>query len=163
MKKIILVRHAESFASSLSTSDFDRPLTKNGILESNLMSSKLKENKISVDCFISSSAKRAKSTAKIFAENFKYSIKDIIINSDIYDSSTYDLINIIYNIPNHFNKVMIFGHNPSLHNIAQILTNKVIHKFPTCSVYCIKFEIDNWTKVRFGKKVFLIYPNQFKI
>ena len=163
MKKIFLVRHAESSISSLSISDFDRPLSKNGILESNLISSKLKENNISIDYFISSSAKRAKSTAKIFAENFKYNTKDIIMNSDVYDSSAYDLINIIYNIPNRFNKVMIFGHNPSLHDVAQRLINKVIHKFPTCSVCCIEFKIDNWTKVRFGKKDFLIYPNQFKV
>ena len=163
MKKIFLVRHAESSISSLSISDFDRPLSKNGILESNLISSKLKENKISIDCFISSSAKRAKSTAKIFAENFNYNTKDIIINSYIYNSSAYDLINIIYNIPNHFNEVLIFGHNPSLHDVAQRLTNKVIHKFPTCSVCCIEFKIDNWTQVRFGKKNFLIYPSQFKV
>ena len=43
MKKIILVRHAESSLSSFQISDFDRPLSKNGILESNLISSKLKE------------------------------------------------------------------------------------------------------------------------
>ena len=86
MKKIILVRHAESSLSSFQISDFDRPLSKNGILESNLISSKLKENKISIDYFISSSANRALSTAKIFAENLNFKFQKIVVNDNIYNA-----------------------------------------------------------------------------
>ena len=161
MKKIILVRHAESSLSSFQISDFDRPLSKNGILESNLISSKLKENKISIDYFISSSANRALSTAKIFAENLNFNFQNIVVNDNIYNASISHLIDIIHTIPNNFNEIIVFGHNPSLHKLSQNLTNSIIYEFPTCSAFCIKFDIENWSDLNNGQNEFFLYPSLF--
>ena len=161
MKKIILVRHAESSFSSFQISDFDRPLSENGILESNLISSKLKENKISIDYFISSSANRALSTAKIFAENLNFNFLNIVVNDNIYNASISHLIDIISTIPNNFNEVIVFGHNPSLHKLSQNLTNSIIYEFPTCSAFCIKFDVEDWSDLNNGQKDFFLYPSLF--
>ena len=43
MKKIILVRHAQSPIEYTNIIDFDRPLNNKGVLEAGLMSNKIKK------------------------------------------------------------------------------------------------------------------------
>ncbi len=61
----------------------------------------------------------------------------------------------------NFNEIIVFGHNPSLHKLSQNLTNSIIYEFPTCSAFCIKFDIENWSDLNNGQKEFFLYPSLF--
>ena len=161
MKKIILVRHAES-SINLDIKDFNRPLNDRGLLDAKLMSTKVKKYIKSLDIIITSGANRALSTSRIFANNFDIKTCDILIDNNIYNSSVDYIMSSIYTIPNEYKTVMIFGHNPTFHTLSQLLTGESIYDFPTCSIFCVKFDTINWIDVNKGKKEFMIYPKSLK-
>ena len=84
MKTIILVRHAKSSWEEPGLSDFDRPLNDRGKKDAPEMAARLKEKKLDVDLFVSSPAKRARRTARFFAEAFGKEKEDIQLVEDLY-------------------------------------------------------------------------------
>ena len=64
-KRILFSRHAKSSWGNLESSDHDRSLSQRGIDSAHLMGSRLLDNNMIPDFFISSSAKRALDTCKI--------------------------------------------------------------------------------------------------
>ena len=162
MKKIILVRHAESPFSDLKIKDYDRPLNYKGISEANLMGNEIKNYKMEVDFMITSGANRAFHTSKIVAKNIGFDIEKIKIDNNIYNSSTNFMINLLCGIPNDYKIIMLFGHNPTFHHLSQILSGELVNNFPPCSMFCINFDIYNWININKGKKEFMIYPDLFK-
>ena len=162
MKQLILVRHANSPMQFVKFKDFDRPLSSLGESDAKLMAEQLLTKKITIEHIISSGANRAFITSKIIAENIDFNISSVNINNDIYRSSENQMIDIIKKISDKYNVVMITGHNPTFHRLSQILSNEQIINFPSCSIYCIKFDIDSWDKTYIGMKKFMIYPELFK-
>ena len=71
MKTVFLIRHAKSDWGEPSLSDFDRPLNERGKKDAPVMAQRLLDKKIKIDAFISSPAKRAGKTARIFAKEYK--------------------------------------------------------------------------------------------
>ena len=63
MKSITLIRHAEASCSTQVLTDFDRPLTIQGVDDAKLMGYTLADKKIKINLVISSSANRALTTA----------------------------------------------------------------------------------------------------
>ena len=74
MKTLYLLRHAKSSSENPGCKDFDRPLSKRGLNDVPVMASRFKERKFSVQLMISSSAKRAQTTASLMAKNIGFSI-----------------------------------------------------------------------------------------
>ena len=70
MKSVIIIRHAKSSWDNIGESDFDRPLNDRGKEDAPKMANRLIERKVSIDAFISSSAKRARKTAALFIKEF---------------------------------------------------------------------------------------------
>jgi phosphohistidine phosphatase len=165
MKTIILVRHAKSSWKDLSLDDFDRPLNQRGKKNAPFMGKKLKERQIMPDLVLSSPAKRARKTATAIAKAIGYPKKKIIFDDNMYHASSKDIIEIIRNIDDKHKTIMLFGHNPDFNDLANILLKKnPIHNIVTTGVYCIKFNVDQWQKVREGKgeSVFYDYPKRIK-
>src|SRR6185436_5308799 len=86
-KTLILVRHAKSSWDDLGLSDFDRPLNDRGKKDAPVMAERLANKKIKIDAFISSPAKRAARTARIFAKEFDKKKDDIIYKTELYLAS----------------------------------------------------------------------------
>jgi phosphohistidine phosphatase len=60
---------------------------------------------------------------------------------------------------------MLFGHNPDFNDFADmLLKHNPIYNIPTTGVYCIRFDVDSWKKVREGKgeSIFFDYPKRYK-
>jgi phosphohistidine phosphatase len=164
MRTIILVRHAKSSWKNLSLDDFDRPLNKRGKKNAVFMGEKLKERQIMPDLFISSPAKRARKTATAIAKAIAYPKKNIIFDHHVYHAASEYLFNLVINIDDKHETVMLFGHNPGLNDLANLLLKKnAVHTIVTAGVYCIKFNVDHWQKVRQGKgeSVFYDYPKRY--
>lgn len=161
MKELLIVRHANASLNFKSLKDFDRNLNSEGENESKLMAKQLLNSNFYPDCIISSGANRALSTSKIIAKAINFSINKIKINDDIYYSSKEDIIETVHNISNEYSSIMLVGHNPTLHYLSQMLSGENIISFPTCSMCCISFDVDNWNHAIDGKKMFFMYPSMF--
>ena len=165
MKTIILVRHAKSSWKDPSLDDFDRPLNKRGKRNAPFMGKKLKERQIMPDLILSSPAKRARKTAIAVAKAIGYPKKKIKYNDNMYHPSARYLLEMVRNQDDKNETIMLFGHNPDFNDFADILLkHNPIYNIPTTGVYCIRFDVDSWKKLREGKgeSVFFDYPKRYK-
>lgn len=144
MKTLYLIRHAKSDWSIGHLSDIDRPLNERGYSDAHKMSLILKEKKIIPDLIISSPAVRAISTALIFCRNLNYDPKSILINKNLYNTSEKEYIQAISKIDNRHKVVFLFGHNPTITNTANVLTNAITEELPTCAIAGIKSDVEEW-------------------
>ena len=69
MKTLLILRHAKSSWNNLDLPDYDRPLNKRGKRDAPRMGDFLRHQDLVPDLVISSTAKRAKKTAKLFDLN----------------------------------------------------------------------------------------------
>jgi phosphohistidine phosphatase len=164
MKTIVLVRHAKSSWKDLSLDDFDRPLNKRGKRNAPLMGKRLKERQIMPDLILSSPAKRARKTATAIAQKIGYPKKKIVFDDNMYHASVRYLFEMVRNLDDKHGTIMLFGHNPDFNDLADMLLKRnPVHNIVTTGVYCIKFNVDQWQKVREGKgeSVFFDYPKRY--
>lgn len=144
MKTLYLIRHAKSDWSIGHVSDIDRPLNERGYSDAHTMSLIVKEKKIVPDLIISSPAVRAISTALLFCRILNYDPKSILINKNLYDTSAKEYIHAISKIDNKHKVVFLFGHNPTITNTANALTNAMTEEMPTCAIAGIQSDVSDW-------------------
>lgn len=158
MKTLSLVRHASSNLDYGILEDFERILSNQGKIESKLAGLKILEMNNIPDHIISSGAERAISTACILSNELNYDKYKIEINNSIYNSSFYNILSIVKNTSNDYQKIMIVGHNPSLHISSQMLSTENIDNFVPASVCCIDFDVDDWNLILKGKIKYFFTP-----
>lgn len=163
MKVIHLIRHAESISETPTIQDFLRTLTEIGKRDSHFMAKKLNELNLAPDVIICSPAKRTTDTAKVFAKELAFDFDNIIFDKRIYESNLKQLLEILNETPNYINDLILIGHNPTLTQLSNYLTNDYIDNIPTCGIVKIELEIDDWQHIieGIGRKIFFIYPKMF--
>ena len=163
MKTLFLVRHAKSSWENRNISDFERDLNDRGRRDAPFMAGILKKKKIKIDKLLTSPAKRALITAKIFANELKISEDEIINNDNIYEADRKDLLKIIMKADDKINNLMLFGHNPGLTYLSNYLCNYEVDNIPTCGIICMKLDFDSWKYL--GNKScslnFFEYPKKY--
>ena len=157
MKQLLLVRHAKSSWDDLGMNDFDRPLNDRGKRDAPVMAERLSNKKIKVDAFISSPAKRAARTAKIFAKEFKTKKDNIIYKTELYLASENIFYDIIAKTDDEFESIAVFSHNPGLTDFANDLTEIKIDNVPTCGVFAVKIDAKHWADIKDAKKEFWFF------
>jgi phosphohistidine phosphatase len=165
MKILYLIRHAKSSWDDQDQTDFERPLNKRGEHDAPLMADILNKKKVEPDLIISSPAKRAFSTALIFAEKLDYNLNSVKTDDRIYEVGMRELMTLVREIDDRNKTVMIFGHNPGLTSFTNLLGDKFIPGMPTCSIVGLEFDVTKWAQVeRHSGKIFLFeYPKKQKI
>jgi phosphohistidine phosphatase len=160
MKTLYLVRHAKSDWNNPELKDIERHLNERGYSAANFMSRK---TTVKPDLIISSPAIRAISTALIFARNLNYSQNAVLIREELYESNVKDYLSVIHQIENAMECVFLFGHNPTISNLAQQLTQLLPMDLPTCAVSGITFDIHDWQQATTGKLILFDYPKKDEI
>lgn len=143
MKKLLLIRHAKATHES-GYIDFDRPLKQSGMQDAVLMATLLKGQLQIPQIIITSPALRTKTTADIFANQFKLSAPGE--DKRIYEASENTWVKVINNLPNEYDFIGIVGHNPGISQILYYLTSQ-LKEMPTCAVAVITFENDSWQSI----------------
>lgn len=164
MKRIIIVRHGKAVPYGYDD-DFTRDLRERGKDDAKLVSRELMKRGITPDAIISSPAKRALKTARIFAENLDFKKKNIIEKQDIYDGlTTNEFLELIRDLPEKNETVFFFGHNPGFYYFVSNLLENFYSDMPTTSTVGIDFSVDSWKKVeaRTGKQAFHLTPKILK-
>ncbi|MBA4197255.1 MAG: phosphohistidine phosphatase [Chitinophaga sp.] len=157
MKSVIIIRHAKSSWDIHTLSDFERPLNERGHRDAPALAKRLLNKKIAIDAFISSPAKRALTTAAYFAETYKIEKKNIIQIKELYHASVETFFNVIARTDNSYNSIALFSHNPGITSFVNELTNASIDNMPTCGVFAVKVECDNWQEFYAAKKTFWFF------
>ena len=163
MKTVYLVRHAKSSWDYHSLRDSERPLNNRGLRDAPFMAKMLVKKGVMPDAIISSPAVRAMTTATFFKNEFRLEGEDIWIRDEIYEAMSSTIVDFIQRLPERLDTVMIFGHNPTFTNVANMFTNKYIANMPTCSIARIDADIPNWMAFNDtnAKLVEFHYPKQY--
>ncbi|MDB5196094.1 MAG: phosphohistidine phosphatase [Flaviaesturariibacter sp.] len=157
MKTLILVRHAKSSWDDITQKDFDRPLNDRGKKEAPEMAKRLKEKGIKPDLIVSSPAKRAKKTARLFAEEFHISKDDITLVEGLYEPSLASFQTTVSNLPDGSDTVAIFSHNPAITEFVNTLSNVHVDDMPTCGVFAVSIDTTTWTNYAASEAKFLFF------
>ena len=161
MKTLILVRHAKAELSTAGVDDMNRALIKKGVKAAEKMALSLKKVGIKPDLVISSSAERAYDTARIFAKILKIDADMILKKNELYEfHSGEEFLPMLHAIDNKFENVMIVGHEPTMSELASILSTDFSHDLPTAGVVGIEFKKRFWKQVAAGtgKLSLLLFP-----
>jgi phosphohistidine phosphatase len=137
--------------------DIDRPLNGRGKKDAPEMAKRLVEKKIAIEAFVSSPAKRARSTAKKFAKAYKQDKDDIILVEELYAAPSSAFFDVVSKLKDKFDTVALFSHNPGITDFANQLTDARIDNIPTSGVFAVKVDADSWSEFRDAKKEFLFF------
>jgi phosphohistidine phosphatase len=157
MKTLILVRHAKSSWDQPVLSDFERPLNERGKKDAPEMAKRLKEKGIKIDQFVSSPARRARKTAKYFAEEFDVKKDDIKMVEALYGADPSAFAETISGLDNDHETVILFSHNPGITEYASSLTKVRVDEMPTCAVFAVQADSDHWGEFGSAEKKFLFF------
>ncbi len=160
MKQLLIVRHAKSSWDEAIKNDFDRPLNARGLKDAPAMANKMLDRKIVIDAFISSTAKRAITTATFFYEEYKkrgIKTTGLIGVPELYLASPIVFEETIGETDNALNTIAIFSHNPGITEFANSLTNVRVDEMPTCSVFAVQADVASWHQFMEAKKEFLFF------
>ena len=162
MKTLIIVRHAKSSWANIGQRDFDRTLNERGKEDAPQMAKKLLDTNIKVDTFISSSAKRARKTAKAFIEAYGKTKEDIILSDNLYNASVTTFYETVAALKDEQLAVTIFAHNPGITDFVNTLCNRKIDEMPTCAMFAVQIPITSWKHFKEADKEFLFfkYPKE---
>ena len=158
MKYLLLIRHAKSSWGDFTQPDFDRPLNERGKADAPVMANRLLAKKIKIDAFVSSPAKRAKKTCKLFCNEYGVKEDKIIFIEKLYLAHAEMFFEIIKGLDNKFEHVAIFAHNPGITDFANRLCKEVhIDEMPTCGIFSIEANIEKWKDFKDGENKFLFF------
>lgn len=157
MKTLILVRHAKSDWSAEGLSDSERPLNERGKKDAPEMAKRLKKKGLKIDAFISSPAKRAKKTAKYFAEEFGVDKDSILIEPKLYGALPSGFETVIASLNDKKDTIVIFSHNPGITDYTNTLTNVHTDNIPTCGIFAVQVTAEKWVDFTKAEKSFLFY------
>lgn len=161
MKTIFLVRHAKSSWDDAALPDRDRPLAERGERDAPEMARRLAKRGVEPDLILSSPAKRALATAKIIARELDYKRKDIETDDRLYPGQVSELLSMIHALDDRFERVMLFGHNPAMAELAHHLSSSIT-RMPTCAIAEFSFDAKSWSELDSAtlSRVTLDYPKK---
>ena len=163
MKSLYIIRHAKSSWGDFTQPDFERPLNERGKKDAPVMAGRLLDAGIKIDRFISSPAKRAHKTCKLFVEAYKREEDDIKLVAELYHASSPIFYEVVSSIPDKYNSAAIFSHNPGITDFVNSFDLNVnIDNMPTCSIFGLRISADSWKDFAGSKKEYLFfqYPKQ---
>jgi phosphohistidine phosphatase len=164
MKRVVIVRHAKAVPYGYDD-DFNRDLRDRGKNDAKMVSKELNTLEIKPDAIISSPAKRAIKTARIFAEHLGFEEKSITLEQSIYEGlTTSEFVELIQSLDDDLQTVFFFGHNPDFHIFTGNLLKNYHDDMPTCAAIGIDFPVETWKLVeaRTGENAFRLTPKMFK-
>lgn len=157
MKELLVIRHAKSSWANTFQGDFERPLNDRGHRDAPAMAERILKRGIGIQCFASSTANRALTTAVYFAEAYGKSRKDILLFPELYHAPEETFYQVIAKLPYNCNTVALFSHNPGITGFVNNLTNTRIDNMPTCGIFAIKANTNEWNLFKRAEKEFWFF------
>lgn len=147
---LYLVRHAQSAEKQVNQNDFGRELTSTGVKQALLVGNYLLQQQIMPDVIMTSTAERARMTARMIADALKTDIEKINLQEDLYEASTRTFFQFITQLEDDLHHVMCVAHNPVVTYLAEYLTGAEVGDMVPAGMAMIKFNIQSWKEVSQG-------------
>lgn len=148
MKTVLIMRHAKSSWSNSSLSDHDRPLNDRGHRDAPQMGELLKAQGLVPELIISSTAKRAWQTAENVAHACGYE-QAIELTGDLYHAPSETYFEILKEVKDHYQIVMVVGHNPGISDFLDELTDSY-EQMTTGNIAHVELDIASWDNLEDG-------------
>ncbi len=143
MKTLLIMRHAKSSWKDDTLPDHDRPLNKRGKQDAPRMGKLLQEKGLVPELMISSTARRAQKTAQLVAEESGYE-GEIQLERDLYAFEPAAYLEELARIEDHYQIVLIVGHNPGLEELLEQFTGEYLH-LPTAALAQVNLPVESWS------------------
>ncbi len=161
MKRLVLVRHGKS-SWKYNLPDNKRPLKKRGFKDANLVIKAFKAFFEPPAMFWTSPAVRAHETAKMFKEKLEIKDEDFKVIDALYTFNAHELLETIKSCDNQIDTLVVFGHNPAMTSLVNMLGTESIDNLPTTGLCVIDFEIDRWKSLKNGKTILTLSPKNLR-
>jgi len=163
MKQIFLIRHAKSSWEQPGLADHDRPLNERGKRDAPFMAQLLCSSGLRVDGMVSSTAKRARKTAREFARAYGHKKSFIQLEESLYHAYPVEITRLVRRLPEEWNTVLLFGHNPGFTDLSNLFLGDYIDNVPTCGVVGASSEVNSWAdwKPERARRHLFYYPKQY--
>jgi phosphohistidine phosphatase len=122
MSELYLLRHAKAVPQSAGMRDADRPLEPRGREGALAVAKWLKHQKIVPQLVLCSPATRTRQTCELIADAFARR-PAVEYEAGLYLAGADRLLDYIRAVPDTVERVMMIGHNPGLHELAQMLSD----------------------------------------
>lgn len=153
MKTLYLLRHAKSSWEDSELRDFERPLSERGIGDIPVMAARFAERGGRPESIVSSPAVRAKTTARLMAENLGFPEDEIISNPELYFAGTGMFLKAARMMDESASAAMLVGHNPAITEFANAMLgdgSAEIDNIPTCGLLELELPVEHWGDVELG-------------
>lgn len=154
-RRIVLLRHAKAEWSQ--DSDHERPLADRGRQDAPVAGRRLAGAGITPDLTLCSTAVRTRETWKLVVPELPQRPRTVY-DERIYEASLGELIAVLNETPDEVRDLLVVGHNPGIHALADalageaegdILTRMNRSGFPTSALAVLTFDGD-WKSVEHG-------------
>lgn len=159
---LYIVRHAKAEDRAVFMADHDRQLTSEGTMAAARIGRYLRGKSVKPDVIVSSTAPRAKDTARVLAEQFSHDPEQIRLDGALFDGGPKAYLAVVNALSNEVQSAMIVGHNPDVSYFAEFLTHQSIGSMSKGAVVAVTFGNLTWDEVsgRTGSVAFQIGPKQ---
>jgi phosphohistidine phosphatase len=161
-RTLYVVRHAKAEDRATFMNDHDRNLLPEGIMAAARVGRYLAENGIVANRLISSTANRAKDTAKVIAEQLGVSPDTVELDEKLFEGGPKAYLAAVNSLPDTCESVMLFGHNPDVSYFTEYLTHQNVGSMSKGSIVAITFDNLRWAEVsgRTGFLQFYVTPKE---
>ncbi|MEU9581252.1 SixA phosphatase family protein [Streptomyces chilikensis] len=144
-RRIVLFRHAK--ADWPDVADHERPLAERGRTDAPVAGRKLADSGIPFDLALCSTANRTRETWKLAVHEFPQRPRTVY-EERIYEATPGELVAVLNETPEEAHNVLMIGHNPGIHGLAEVLTGSaegdarermVRRGFPTAAFAVLTF------------------------
>ena len=146
-KRLTLLRHAKSSYRDFGSSDHDRPLSPRGERDAPAMGRRQPDRGVRPSLILTSTAVRARQTARLFAQAIGYPLEFIQSERELYLAEPETILEIVSLQDNSFNAITVCGHNPGITELACKLSRTHIDNVPTSGIVILDSDIDTWENV----------------
>ncbi len=145
MKELLILRHAKSSWKDASLSDHERPLKKRGRKAAPRMGRLLAAEGLVPDAVLSSTAVRARGTARRAAEAAGFE-GEIELREALYHASPDGILREVAGVPDAAERLLVVGHNPGMESLVARLAG-MHYRFPTAALAHFRLDADRWADV----------------
>jgi phosphohistidine phosphatase len=149
MKKLILMRHAESQPEQFGFTDRERPLSGNGLEEIELIRKQLQGELRGLKLVLCSNVKRTRQTLEGI-KAIMPSTCEFAFDDGLYHAPVANLINRLHDLEDNQDIVMLIGHNPAISDFFNLVINAIQKQpgmprvLPTSAVVIFEGNFQKW-------------------
>ncbi len=161
MLNLMLMRHAKSDWDAESADDHSRPLSSRGIRSAERMGEVVRELGLVPDVVVSSTAKRARSTAELARITGGWESR-LVLEDRLYGASAGETLAVAAEHGETHKRIMLVGHQPTWSMVVQRLTGASV-AMRTATLADVEVSASTWKELpdTRGTLVTLLQPRHF--